>query len=70
MVFGYNDHLVTAIYTLLEHLLGEKAFANEFHYVHICQLTVDVKNELDPVPLYALAEYLANARTLTATECA
>lgn len=68
VVLGYNDHLVTAIYTLLEHLLGEKAFANEIHFINICQLTAEAEKDLIPVPLYALPAYVNRARRLSAPE--
>lgn len=68
VVLGYNDHLVTAIYTLLEHLLGEKAFANEIHLVNISQLTDEVENECQPLPLYMLPSYINNASKLSAQE--
>lgn len=65
VVLGYNDHLLTAIYTLLEHLLGEKAFANEIHFINIWQSTSEVEKDLELVPLYALSQYLALAHTLS-----
>lgn len=68
VVLGYNDHLVTAIYTLLEHLLGEKAFANEIHLIKICQLTSTAENNETLVPLYALQDYIIRVRKLSALE--
>lgn len=68
VVLGYNDHLVTAIYTLLEHLLGEKSFANEIHLIKICQLTGTIENNMKLVSLYALPEYVLRVRKLSASE--
>ena len=67
-VYGHSEYLDTPINILLEHLLGEKAFANEIHSVNICQLTEDVEETLQPVALYKLPEYLQAIRRLSACE--
>lgn len=61
-----NEHLTTAVYIILEHLLGEKSFANEIHTVKIDQLTTE--NENAGTYLHHLPTYLKIIRGLTAQE--
>ncbi len=66
ILHNYNDHLTSAVYIILEHLLGEKSFANEIHSVKITQLTAE--NDGTSTALYNLPTYIKIARGLSAEE--
>ena len=66
ILHNYNDHLTSAVYIILEHLLGEKSFANEIHSVKITQLTAE--NDGTSTQLYNLPTYIKIARGLSAEE--
>lgn len=66
ILHSYNDHVTAAVSIILEHLLGEKSFANEIHSVKITQLTSE--NDTTSTPLYNLPTYLKIARGLSAEE--
>lgn len=70
MVHSYNDYLVTAIYIILEMLLGEKSFSNEIHFVKISQITTEAEENLKLVALYHLPAYIAYTRKMSAEELA
>lgn len=70
IVCSYDDYLVTAVYTLLELLLGEKSFTNEIVFVNISQLTADVELNQKPVPLFNLPDYINLTRKMSAEELA
>jgi hypothetical protein len=63
-----NEYLLTAIYILLEHLLGEKSFANEIHFVMIAQITNELEQNNKLVDLYHLPAFIALTRKMSAEE--
>lgn len=56
IVFKDHPKLREAVDTLVEHLIGEKAFANKLAYIDIIQLTS--KNKVNVLPLYQLYDHL------------
>jgi hypothetical protein len=52
-----NPRLREAVYTHIEHLVGEKAFANNINFIDLAQLTADT-TELQPIELYFLNDYI------------
>ena len=66
ILHNYNDYLTSAVYIILEHLLGEKSFANEIHSVKITQLTLE--SDSTSTALYNLPTYVKIARGLSAEE--
>lgn len=53
----HNPRLREAVYTHIEHLIGEKAFANDINFIDLDQLTVGaMQHQL--VELYHLADYI------------
>ena len=50
-----NPRLREAVYVLIEHLIGEKAFANDIAFIEIGQLDARQKNT---IKLYKLSNYL------------
>lgn len=54
-----NKNLPNAIYIHLEHLLGEKSFANDISLIDIAQTPCDY-NELKLIELYNLGAYIEN----------
>ena len=66
ILHNYNDHLTSAVFIILEHLLGEKSFANEIHSVKITQLTAE--NHGTSTALHNLPTYVKIARALSAEE--
>lgn len=54
IVYKENPKLREAVYTHLEHLIGEKAFANDIAFIQIAQLEGDQENEIE---LYNLKFY-------------
>jgi hypothetical protein len=58
MVHSHNDHLVTAVYTILEMLLEEKSFANEIHFVSIYLFTSETEKTIELAPLSHLEAYI------------
>ena len=66
ILHNYNDHLTAAVYIILEHLLGEKSFANEIHSVKITQFTAE--NDAASTQLFNLPTYVKIARGLSAEE--
>lgn len=54
-----NQNIIRgAVYIILEHLLGEKAFANEINYIHIHELKK--LEESRTFPLWLLPEHINN----------
>lgn len=53
----HNPRLREAVYTHIEHLIGEKAFANDINFIDLDQLTVDAMG-LQLMELYHLADYI------------
>ncbi len=52
-----NPRLKDAVYTIIEHLVGEKAFANDINFIEIVQLTADTI-EPQTIELCYLNDYL------------
>jgi hypothetical protein len=52
-----NPRLKEAVYTHIEHLIGEKAFANEINFIELVQLTADTIHP-QPIDLCYLNDYL------------
>lgn len=52
-----NPRLKEAVYTHIEHLIGEKAFANDINFIELVQLTVD-PIEPQPIKLCYLNDYI------------
>jgi hypothetical protein len=52
-----NPRLKEAVYTHIEHLIGEKAFANDINFIELVQLTADTKDP-QPIELCYLNDYL------------
>ena len=50
-----NPRLREAVYVHIEHLIGEKAFANDIAFIEIGQLEGDYENQID---LYNLKSYI------------
>lgn len=50
-----NPRLREAVYVHIEHLIGEKAFANDIVFIEIGQLEGDCKNQIE---LYSLKSYI------------
>jgi hypothetical protein len=50
-----NPRLREAVYVHIEHLVGEKTFANDIAFIEIAQLEADNKNEIE---LYNLKSYI------------
>ncbi|NMH23893.1 hypothetical protein [Flavobacterium solisilvae] len=53
-----NPRLREAVYVHIEHLIGEKAFANDIAFIEIAQLETSQKNK---IKLYELSNYLINS---------
>lgn len=53
----HNPRLREAIYTNIEHLIGENALANDNNFIDLDQLTIDA-NEFQLIELYQLADYI------------
>ncbi len=53
-----NPRLREAVYVHIEHLIGEKAFANDIAFIEIGQLETSQKDE---IKLYELSIYLINS---------
>jgi len=53
----HNPRLREAVYTHIEHLIGEKTFANDINFIEIVQLTADTI-EPQPIELYFLNDYI------------
>jgi hypothetical protein len=56
IVYKEYPKLREAVYILIEHLIGEKAFANELAFIDIEQLTSEHKEK--ELPLYELGTYI------------
>jgi hypothetical protein len=56
-----NKNLPNAIYIHLEHLLGEKTFANDISLIDIAQQPSDIE-EMELLNLYKLAYYIKNIK--------
>ncbi|PWA05009.1 hypothetical protein [Flavobacterium psychrotolerans] len=52
-----NPRLREAVYTHIEHLVGEKSFANDIVFIEIEQLTSEMNN-IELLDLYNLADYI------------
>ncbi len=52
-----NPRLREAVYTHIEHLVGEKSFANDIAFIEIEQLTSEINN-IELLDLYNLADYI------------
>lgn len=52
-----NPRLREAVYTHIEHLIGEKSFANDVAFIEIDQLTSKI-NDIELLDLYNLADYV------------
>lgn len=52
-----NPRLREAVYTHIEHLVGEKSFANDIAFIEIVQLTSEMNN-IELLDLYKLADYI------------
>jgi hypothetical protein len=52
-----NPRLREVVYTLIEHIIGEKAFANEINFIELEQFTADIINP-QPIDLCYLIDYL------------
>lgn len=52
-----NPRLREAVYTHIEHLVGEKSFANDIAFIDIEQLTTNILNGIE---LYNLSAYIQN----------
>jgi len=52
-----NPRLREAVYTHIEHLIGEKSFANDVAFIEIEQLTSKI-NDIELLDLYNLADYV------------
>ena len=52
-----NPRLREAVYTQIEHLIGEKAFANDINFIELVQLTADTIHP-QPIDLCYLNDYL------------
>ena len=50
-----NPRLREAVYVHIEHLIGEKAFANDIAFIEIGQLEGDNENQIE---LYNLKSYI------------
>ena len=59
ILHSYNKNLTQAIHTLLEHLIGEKAFANDLDYIDIAQLSCSYNSE-KTFDLYNLILFIEN----------
>ena len=55
VVHKYNPRLREAVYVHIEHLIGEKAFANDIAFIEIAQLNGDDENQIE---LYYLKSYI------------
>ena len=53
----HNPRLKEAVYTHIEHLVGEKAFANDINFIDLAQLTGNT-TEPQPIELYFLNDYI------------
>lgn len=62
LIHSNNKNLQEAIYTQVEHLIGEKSFANEITFIEVAQLKGEMKKIT--IPLYELGVYI---RTFKAT---
>jgi hypothetical protein len=60
----HNPRLREAVYTHIEHLIGEKAFANEISFIDLAQLTADTI-EPQPIELYFLNDYIRECKKET-----
>lgn len=56
-----NENLRNAIYIHLEHLLGEKSFANDISLIDIAQQPSDIE-KMKLLNLYNLADYIKNIK--------
>jgi hypothetical protein len=52
-----NPRLREAVYTHIEHLVGEKSFANDIAFIEIEQLTSEM-NDIELLNLYNLSDYI------------
>ena len=57
IILKENPRLREAVYTHIEHLLGEKSFANDVAFIEIEQLTSKI-NDIELLDLYNLADYV------------
>lgn len=57
IVYKDNPRLREAVYIHLEHLLGEKSFANDISLIDIAQIPIDFK-ELEFIELYKLGAHI------------
>ena len=57
IILKENPRLREAVYTHIEHLLGEKSFANDVAFIEIDQLTSKI-NDIELLDLYNLADYV------------
>lgn len=55
IVHKYNPKLCEAVYVHIEHLIGEKSFANDITFIEIGQLEEDNENQIE---LYNLKSYI------------
>ena len=57
IILKENPRLREAVYTHIEHILGEKSFANDVAFIEIEQLTSKI-NDIELLDLYNLADYV------------
>jgi hypothetical protein len=57
IVLKDNPKLRDAVYTVIEHIVGEKAFAKDINYIELVQLTSDTIHP-EPIDLCYLIDYL------------
>ncbi|OIP47494.1 MAG: hypothetical protein COZ16_10715 [Flavobacteriaceae bacterium CG_4_10_14_3_um_filter_31_253] len=55
IIYKDNPRLREAIYVIIEHLIGEKSFANDITFIEIGQLVADDENQIE---LYNLKSYI------------
>ena len=61
IVHKYNPRLREAVYVHIEHLIGEKAFANDIAFIQIAQLEGDDENQIE---LYKIEKHFLIAKKL------
>lgn len=59
-----NPRLREAVYTHIEHLVGEKTFANDINFIDLAQLAADTI-EPQPIELYFLNDYIRECKKET-----
>lgn len=61
IIYKENPRLREAVYVHIEHLIGEKAFANEIAFIEIGQLEGDNENQIE---LYKIEKHFLRAKKM------